>query len=94
MGIEKCQVKMIEHNLFISWTLSPTAKVSLFMQAFAFGRQDGRESLKTSEGGVAYPSTGSLSPHVTNINILPSVTGSLRAAANVKKGYKLGSYNA
>ena len=52
---------------------------------FAFGRHDGKLVLNTSEGGVAYPSTGSSSLQVTNDRILPSVTGSLLAAENVKK---------
>lgn len=63
----------------------PTASVNLFIQVFAFGKHDGKLLLNTSEGGVAYPGTGSSSLQVTNDRIWPSVTGSLLAAANVKE---------
>ena len=56
----------------------------MFIQGFAFGRYDGKMVLNTSKRGVAHPSTGS-SLQVTKDKILPSVKGSLLAAANVKK---------
>jgi hypothetical protein len=67
---------------FSAGTVSPIANTNLLMQVFAFGRHDGRLSLNISEGGMAYPRTGSFSPHVTNFSTLPSVTVSLLPAEN------------
>ena len=51
---------------------------------FDFGKHDGKLVLNTSEEGVANLSTGSLLQVITD-RILPSVTGSLLAAENVKE---------